>query len=79
MPKKIIIKKIGGPEVLEWIDYDLPKTINENCVRIKQKSIGVNYIDTYHRSGLYPLPSNLPVCPGIEGAGEIIGIELVPA
>tara|TARA_Y100000741_G_scaffold363999_1_gene353651 strand:- start:933 stop:1916 length:984 start_codon:yes stop_codon:yes gene_type:complete len=74
MPKKIIINKIGGPEVLEYINYDLPKTIHENCVRIKHNSIGINYIDTYHRSGLYPLSSPLPICPGIEGAGEIIGL-----
>ena len=43
-------------------------------IRIKHTSIGLNYIDTYHRSGIYPLPSNLPVCPGMEAAGEVIEI-----
>ena len=68
MMKAIIISKIGGPEVLELKDIKLedPKS---NEVLIKNEAIGLNYIDTYHRSGLYPveLPSNI----GIEGAGVI--------
>ena len=72
MPKKIIISKLGGPEVLKYIDYELPLDIPENEVRIKHTSIGINYIDTYHRSGIYPLPIELPICPGIEAAGNII-------
>ena len=74
MAKKIVISKIGGPEVLKYIDYEVPKNIEENFIRIKQTAIGINYIDTYHRSGIYPLPSNLPICPGLEAAGEIIEI-----
>ena len=66
--KAVIISKIGGPEVLELKDIKLedPKS---NEVLIKNEAIGLNYIDTYHRSGLYPveLPSNI----GIEGAGLI--------
>ncbi len=74
MPKKVIISDIGGPEVLKYVDYNLPKKIEDNNVRIKQNSIGLNYIDTYHRSGIYPLPSKLPLCPGLEAAGVIIDI-----
>ena len=74
MPKKIIISQIGGPEVLKYVDYDLPNKLHDDNVRIKQTSIGLNYIDTYHRSGIYPLPTELPVCPGIEASGEIIEI-----
>ena len=74
MPKKIVISKIGGPEVLDCVEYELPKTVDENNVRIKQSFVGINYIDTYHRSGLYPLPTPLPVCPGLEASGEIIEI-----
>jgi len=74
MPKKIIISNIGGPEVLNYVEYEIPKTLEKNNVRIKQSSIGLNYIDTYHRNGIYPLPSSLPVCPGLEAAGEIIEI-----
>ena len=66
--KSVVINKTGGPEVLEIKDIKLedPKS---GEVLIKNKAIGLNYIDTYHRSGLYPveLPSNI----GIEGAGII--------
>ena len=74
MPKHVIVSKLGGPEVLKYQEYSLPDEIKVNEVRIKQSSIGLNYIDTYHRSGIYPLPSDLPVCPGMEAAGEVIGI-----
>ena len=74
MPKKIVISKLGGPEVLKFIEYNMSKSIKNDEVRIKQTSIGLNYIDTYHRSGIYPLDLKLPICPGIEGAGEVIGI-----
>ena len=74
MPKQIVISKLGGPEVLEYQNYELSDQINDNEVRIKHTAIGLNYIDTYHRSGIYPLPSDLPVCPGLEAAGEIIKI-----
>ena len=72
MPKKIIISEIGGPEVLKYIEYDIPNLIKEDDIRIEQSAIGLNYIDTYHRSGIYPLPNNLPVCPGLEASGKII-------
>ena len=62
------IKKTGGPEVLELKDIKIsdPKS---GEVLIKQVAIGLNYIDTYHRSGLYPVP--LPSGIGLEGAGII--------
>ena len=62
------IKKTGGPEVLELNDIKIsdPKS---GEVLIKQVAIGLNYIDTYHRSGLYPVP--LPSGIGLEGAGII--------
>ena len=49
------IKKTGGPEVLEIKDIKLSEP-NSGEVLIKQTAIGLNYIDTYHRSGLYPVP-----------------------
>ena len=62
------IKKTGGPDVLELKDINLsdPKS---GEVLIRQVAIGLNYIDTYHRSGLYPVP--LPSGIGLEGAGII--------
>ena len=66
--KAVSISKNGGPEVLELKDIKLEEP-KSGEVLIKNKAIGLNYIDTYHRSGLYPveLPSNI----GIEGAGII--------
>ena len=66
--KAAIINKTGGPEVIEVKDIILEKP-NENEVTIEHKAIGLNYIDTYHRSGLYPL--KLPTGIGAEGAGII--------
>ena len=74
MPKKIVISKIGGPEVLDYVDYNLTDSLGEKEIRIEQTAIGLNYIDTYHRSGIYPLPTDLPVCPGLEASGKIIGL-----
>ena len=54
MPKRIVISKLGGPEVLTYEDYELSPVLKPDHVRIKQGSIGLNYIDTYQRSGLYP-------------------------
>ena len=69
--KAVEISKNGGPEVLEVKNISLNKPgIDE--VTIEHKAIGLNYIDTYHRSGLYPL--KLPTSIGAEGAGIITSI-----
>ena len=69
--KAVEISKNGGPEVLEIKDIYLDKPGNDE-VTIEHKAIGLNYIDTYHRSGLYPL--KLPTSIGAEGAGIITSI-----
>jgi NADPH2:quinone reductase len=71
--KAIRIAKTGGPEVLEWVDVDLPPP-SSGQVRVKHTAVGVNFIDTYHRSGLYKLP--LPTGLGSEAAGvvEAVGV-----
>ncbi len=66
--KAVKISKNGGPEVLELKDISLEKPKADE-VTIEHKAIGLNYIDTYHRSGLYPL--ELPAGIGAEGAGII--------
>jgi NADPH2:quinone reductase len=66
--KAIQIKTLGGPEVLDYVDLPSPEP-GRGQVRIRNRAIGVNFIDTYHRSGLYPV--TLPFTPGTEGAGEI--------
>ena len=58
----------GGPDVIEWVEADLPPP-GAGEVRMRSTAVGLNFIDTYHRRGIYPvaLPSGL----GIEGAGVI--------
>ncbi len=75
MPKSIIVKKNGGPEVLE-IDNVTVRSPGPRHIRVKNLAIGLNYIDTYHRSGLYPL--KLPHGIGLEGAGIVqeVGSEI---
>tara|TARA_B100000686_G_scaffold354825_1_gene467489 strand:- start:2867 stop:3844 length:978 start_codon:yes stop_codon:yes gene_type:complete len=64
----IRIHKIGGPEEMVWEEIDVPAP-KENEVLIKQTVIGLNFIDTYFRSGLYP--TTLPVSLGMEAAGTV--------
>ena len=68
MPHAIRIHQTGGPEVLQWeaIEVGAP---GSGQVRLKQTAVGLNYIDVYHRTGLYPLP--LPFIPGMEAAGIV--------
>jgi len=66
--KVISIKKFGGPEVLEVENVEIGKPGSKE-VLIKNLSIGLNFIDTYHRTGLYPIP--LPSGIGLEACGEI--------
>ena len=68
MLKAIRFHKTGGPEVLVWEDVEVGDPA-PGQVRMRHHAIGVNYLDTYHRSGLYPLP--LPSGIGSEGAGVV--------
>jgi len=68
MTRVVKIEKTGGPEVLKIETIELDKTGPEE-VLIEQKAIGLNFIDTYHRSGLYPI--ELPSGIGAEGSGII--------
>ena len=69
--KKVELNKPGGPEAIQFKDINLKKPADGE-VTIEQKAIGLNYIDTYHRSGLYPL--KYPTGIGLEGAGIITEI-----
>jgi NADPH:quinone reductase len=66
--KAIRISETGGPGVMKLVDVDLPKP-GAGEVRVRHMAIGLNYIDTYHRSGLYPVP--LPSGIGLEAAGVV--------
>jgi NADPH2:quinone reductase len=69
MSKAIRIHETGGPEVLRWEDVDVGSP-GPGQARLRQMAIGLNYIDVYHRSGLYPLPA-LPAVIGMEAAGIV--------
>jgi NADPH2:quinone reductase len=68
MPFAIRIHQTGGPEVMQWDEVEAGDP-GPGEVRIRHTAIGVNFIDTYHRSGLYPLP--LPASIGREAAGIV--------
>ncbi|HWH88839.1 MAG TPA: quinone oxidoreductase [Pseudomonas sp.] len=69
MAKRIQFRAHGGPEVLEYVDYE-PAAPGPNQVRVANQAIGLNFIDTYYRSGLYAPPA-LPSGLGSEGAGTV--------
>ncbi len=69
MSKAIIMSETGGPEVLRWVDHD-PGQPGPGEALIRHEAVGLNFIDVYHRTGLYPL-SSLPATPGMEGAGIV--------
>ena len=68
MPFAIRIHQTGGPEVMRWEEVAVGDP-GPGEARIRQAAVGLNYIDTYHRTGLYPLP--LPSGLGMEGAGVV--------
>lgn len=67
--RAIRLSATGGPEVLDLVDLPDPEP-GPGQLLVRQSAIGVNYIDTYHRSGLYPL--RLPSGLGMEGAGDVV-------
>ena len=71
MTKAIVVTEPGGPEVMKLADVTVaaPKA---GEIRLKQTAIGVNFLDTYHRSGLYKLP--LPLTPGSEAVGAVTAL-----
>lgn len=69
--KAVRVHQPGGADVLRFEDVDLAQP-GANEIQIKQHAIGVNFIDIYFRTGLYPQP--LPFTPGSEGAGEVVAV-----
>lgn len=68
MSRAVFVRRHGGPEVLSYEERELPPP-GEDEVRVRHKAIGLNFIDTYQRTGLYQLP--LPFVGGNEAAGEV--------
>jgi NADPH:quinone reductase len=73
MVAAVRVHKNGGPEVLTSEDIEIPAP-GPGQVKLKQHAAGVNFIDTYFRSGLYPPPAGFPFVAGNEGAGEVIAV-----
>ena len=71
MIKAMRVHKTGGPEVLQADEIELPPP-GAGEVRIRHKAIGLNFIDTYYRTGAYVAP--LPFTPGNEGAGDVVAL-----
>ncbi|KVT46551.1 quinone oxidoreductase family protein [Burkholderia multivorans] len=71
MPKAIRYDQPGGPDVMKWVDVEVGAP-QAGEVRIKQHAVGLNYIDVYFRTGLYPQP--LPAGLGMEAAGEVTAV-----
>jgi len=72
MPHAIRIHATGGPEVMRWESVDVAAP-GPGQVLLRHGAIGLNYIDVYHRSGLYPLEA-FPAVIGMEGAGEVLAV-----
>jgi NADPH2:quinone reductase len=72
MVKALRAARAGGPEVLEYVDIDVAEP-GPGEIRLRHGAIGVNFIDTYHREGVYP-GSGFPRVLGVEGAGEVTAV-----
>jgi len=72
MVKLIEVAETGGPQVMQFCDRDLSAP-GPGEAQIRHTAIGVNFIDVYFRTGLYPAPQ-MPFTPGMEGAGEVIAV-----
>ena len=68
MTHAIRIHQTGGPEVLKWESVQVGEP-GPGQVRLQHRAVGLNYIDVYHRSGLYPI--QLPATPGLEASGVV--------
>jgi len=68
MPYAMRVHEHGGPEKLRWEEVQVGQP-GEGQVRVRNTAVGLNFVDTYQRSGLYPMP--LPFTPGSEGAGVV--------
>src|ERR687887_764011 len=71
MPHAIRVHRPGGPEVLSWEEIDVGRP-GPGQVRLRQRAVGLNFIDVYHRTAVYPLPT--PFVVGQEGAGEVVEV-----
>ncbi|KAJ4717949.1 quinone oxidoreductase-like [Melia azedarach] len=72
MVKTIRVYEHGGPEVLKWEDVEIGEP-GEGEIRVRNKAIGLNFIDVYFRKGVYK-PASVPFTPGMEAIGEVVAV-----
>lgn len=72
MTHAIRIYETGGPDVMKWEEAEVGDP-GPGQVRLRQTAVGLNYIDVYFRTGVYP-QANMPFTPGMEGAGEVTAV-----
>jgi NADPH:quinone reductase len=73
MVAAVRVHKTGGPEVLTYEEVEVPAP-GPGQVKVRNRAIGVNFIDTYFRMGMYPSPVGLPFVSGNEGAGDVTAV-----
>ena len=73
MVAAVRVHKTGGPEVLTYEEIEVPAP-GQGQIKIRNHAIGVNFIDTYFRMGMYPSPVGSPFISCSEGAGEVIAV-----
>src|SRR5258708_16387071 len=73
MVAAVRVHKTGGPEALTYEDIPVPAP-GPGQIKVKNHAVGVNFIDTYFRMGMYPSPAGMPFVSGNEGAGEVIAV-----
>ncbi|KAF5745234.1 quinone oxidoreductase [Tripterygium wilfordii] len=71
MVKAIRVHEFGGPEVLKWEDVEIGEP-GEGEIRVRNKAIGLNFVDVYIRNGVYKVPT--PFTPGVEAVGEVTAV-----
>jgi len=73
MAHRIVVHRFGGPEVLEYEAYEPPQP-GPGEAMVRHRAIGLNFIDVYFRTGLYPPPMGLPFTPGLEASGVVVAV-----
>jgi len=73
MVAAVRVHKHGGPEVLTYEQVDVPAP-GPGQIKLRQRACGINFIDTYFRTGMYPSPVGMPFIAGNEGAGDVIAV-----
>ena len=68
----IQVHEVGGPDAMRWEEVEVG-TPGPGEIRLRQSAVGLNYIDVYFRTGLYPAPA-MPLTPGLEGAGNVVAV-----